>query len=122
MESVGWNVPPKGQLELALKQSFCTVLILEGETAVAMGRMIGDGGLAYFIRDVVVHPNNQGKGYGRLVVNELLSVVNTYTPVGGYACVELMSSSGKEVFYEKLGFKTLDAINGASGMQIRIEK
>ena len=48
MKSVGWNVPPKGQLELALKQSFCTVLILEGETAAAMGRMIGDGGLRLF--------------------------------------------------------------------------
>ena len=65
-----------------------------------MGRMIGDGGL---------------------VVNELLSVVDSYIPVGGCACVELMSSTGKEGFSEALGFKTLDAINGANGMQLRLQ-
>lgn len=122
VESVGWSHRPKKQLEMALKHSLGTVVILKDNQAIAMGRMIGDCGFAYFIRDVVVHPDYQGNGYGRTIIEELLNVVDSYTPIGGQACVELMSSMGKESFYEGLGFKILQSINGASGMQLILEK
>ncbi len=48
--------------------------------------------------------------------------MDSYTPIGGRACVQLMNSSGKEGFYEGLGFETLQSINRASGMQLILDK
>ena len=45
--------------------------IWDGDCIVAMARMNGDMGLNYYIKDVVVRPEYQGKGIGRMLINEL---------------------------------------------------
>ena len=61
-ESV-WGTPPAlEQIRLALKYTIFRVSVYDNGEAVAMARMIGDMGLNYYIKDVVVKPDYQNKG------------------------------------------------------------
>ncbi|WP_087943105.1 GNAT family N-acetyltransferase [Clostridium cellulovorans] len=81
-----------------------------------MGRMFGDNSMSYFIKDVVVSPEYQGKGIGKLLINDMIAFIKEKTPKGWKFCVELMSASGKEVFYEKLGFERRPSVMFGAGM------
>ena len=64
-----WGEPPSlEQTELAMKNTLFKVSIFDGEKIVAMARAIGDKGLCYYIKDVVVHPDYQGRGVGRILI------------------------------------------------------
>ena len=52
------------------------------------------------IEDVVVHPKQQGKGVGKLLMEELLMKTKE---LGCYKTI-LNSTESNQVFYEKLGF------------------
>lgn len=68
--------PALEQTELAMKHTLFRVSIWDGDCIVAMARMNGDMGLNYYIKDVVVRPEYQGKGIGRMLINELKKFVN----------------------------------------------
>ena len=108
-ESVWDGAPSLEQTELAMKHTFFRVSIYDGEKAIAMARMIGDMGLCYYIKDVVVRPEYQGKGIGRKLINELLKFVNDNGIKGTQIFVELAAVPDKMPFYEKLGFTTNEA-------------
>lgn len=67
--SVGWDAPGLDQIERALKNSFATFVAYDGERPVGMVRLLGDGGMSFYIQDFAVLPEYQGKGVGRLLVN-----------------------------------------------------
>lgn len=71
-----------------------------------MARMIGDMGLNYYIKDVVVRPNYQRRGIGRLLINELLKFISDNGVKGTKVFVELCAEPDKIPFYEKFGFNT----------------
>jgi len=52
------------------------------------------------IEDVVVHPKKQGKGVGKLLMEELLMKAKK---LGCYKTI-LNSTESNQVFYEKIGF------------------
>ena len=111
IESVGWGHRLIEQVESALKNSLYTVCIIEGNKVIAMARMIGDNSMSYFIKDVVVIQEYQGKGVGKLIINDILSYIKERTPKDWKVSVELMSASGKEAFYEKFGFHKRPSTN-----------
>ncbi|MBQ6180963.1 MAG: GNAT family N-acetyltransferase [Ruminococcus sp.] len=108
-ESVWGGSPTKEQIELALGNSLFRVTLHDGQRTVAMARMIGDMGLCCYIKDVIVHPDYQGKGLGRMLINELLSFVKAHGISGTDVFVELAAVPDKMPFYEKLGFDTNSA-------------
>ncbi|HRR75579.1 MAG TPA: GNAT family N-acetyltransferase [Ruminococcus sp.] len=108
-ESVWGGAPTKEQVELALGNSLFRVTLHDGQRTVAMARMIGDMGLCCYIKDVIVHPDYQGKGLGRMLINELLSFVKAHGISGTDVFVELAAVPDKMPFYEKLGFDTNSA-------------
>ncbi len=71
--------------------------------------MIGDMGLDYYIKDVIVRPEYQGKGVGRLLINELLVFVNDNGISGTGVFVELCAMPDKIPFYQKFGFDSNEA-------------
>ena len=83
--------------------------VFDGDTIIAMARVIGDMGLDYYIKDVVVRPEYQHKGIGRLLVGELLRFVHDHGVKGTEIFVELCAMPDKMPFYEKLGFDTNEA-------------
>lgn len=76
-ESAGWGKPPVEQVETALAHSFVTVCAYENGQAVGMARMLGDGALSYFVKDVVVRPDCQQRGIGRQLMEELMNYSRT---------------------------------------------
>lgn len=103
-ESVWDNPPTLEQTELAMKSTLFRVSVFDGDRIVAMARMIGDMGLCYYIKDVVVRPEYQGRGIGRLLIDELMRFVGDNGVSGTDIVVELCAMPDKMPFYEKLGF------------------
>lgn len=114
-ESVGWHLFSKNQMQQALDNSLYTIVAVENNQSVGMGRLIGDG-MYFLIVDVVVHPVFQKCGIGTNIMNMLLKYVEKKTPTGGRSSVQLVAEKGKEPFYEKLGFKTIPNEFCGSGM------
>lgn len=108
-ESVWDGAPSLEQTKFAMQNTVFRVSVYDGEKAIAMARMIGDMGLCYYIKDVVVHPEYQGKGIGRTLINELLKFVNDNGVKGSQVFVELAAVHDKMPFYEKFGFTTNEA-------------
>lgn len=82
--------------------------------AVAMGRIISDGGWYFHIADVATLPEHQRQGLGRTVMNRLLDEIRAKAPADPY--VTLIADPPGRRLYESLGF--LDAAPSL-GMRIR---
>ena len=108
-ESVWGQGPSYEQTLLAMNNSLFRVSVFDGEQIVAMARVIGDMGLCYYIKDVIVLPDYQGKGIGRLLIDELLKYINDHGVPDTNIFVELCAMPDKIPFYEKFGFSANEA-------------
>ena len=108
-ETVWGQGPTLEQTKLAMEHTLFRVSVFDDDRIIGMARMIGDLGLNYYIKDVVVIPAYQGRGIGRLLINELLKFVNDNGIRGTGIFVELCAMPDKMPFYEKLGFDTNEA-------------
>lgn len=120
-KSVGWINFSNAQAEKSLNNSLYTVIAVENNQTVGMGRLIGDG-MYYMIVDVIVKPNYQKNGIGRNIINRLVEYVDKETPVGGRSSIQLIAEKGKENFYAKIGFKIIPHDFCGSGMRKVIYK
>lgn len=120
-ESVGWCNFSKEQAQAAINSSLYTVVVLENNQAIGMGRLIGDG-MYLIIADIVVSPAYQKKGIGSKITNMIIEYAMKKLPSGGRASIQLISEKGKEAFYEKLGFKRIPHDFCGSGMRKIIRK
>lgn len=103
-ETVWGKGPSLEQTELAMKHTLFRVSVYDKGEIIAMARMIGDLGLNYYIKDVVVRPEYQEKGIGTLLINELIKYIKENGVRGTDIFVELCAEPDKIPFYEKLGF------------------
>lgn len=113
---VGWSVYEPEVIVRALPQTlYCTCALLDGDI-IGMACVVGDGGLVYYIQDVIVHPDYQRQGIGA----KMMDCVMVY--IGGHASqnsiIGLMSAYGKESFYEKHGFIKRPADRLGHGMTL----
>lgn len=108
-ESVWDGAPTFEQVTLGLQHTLFRVSVWDGDKVVAMARMIGDLGLDYYIKDVVVRPEYQGRGIGRRMINELLRFINDNGVPDTEIFVELCAMPDKIPFYEKFGFSANEA-------------
>lgn len=115
-ESVGWLLFAVEQTRRALGNSLYTVIAVENNQTVGMGRLVGDG-MYDTIVDVVVCPAWQGRGVGTKIMKMLLDYALAQTPAGGRTSVQLIAEKGKEEFYEKMGFKCIPHEFCGSGMR-----
>lgn len=115
--SVGWWEADEKAVERALKNSLFSVVLLEGSNVVGFGRIVGDDGLYYYLQDLIVHPEFQGKGLGRLLMKELMNYIGIKAGKGAF--IGLMAANGLEKYYESFGFKARK--HSAPGMYQVIE-
>lgn len=108
-ETVWGDGPTLEQTELAMKHTLFRVSIWDDDKIVAMARMNGDMGLNYYIKDVVVRPEYQKRGIGRMLINELLKFINDNGVKDTDVFVELCAVPDKIPFYEKFGFEANEA-------------
>jgi GNAT superfamily N-acetyltransferase len=101
----------QGRGALENSWSFRHVRSIAGE-AVAMGRVIGDGGWYFLIADMATLPTQQGKGLGRMILQSLLDEIRSRAP--GESYVTLMGDVPGRRLYESVGFR--DAMPDSLGM------
>ena len=103
------NAPALEQTRLAMQHTVFRISVWDKDKIVAMARMIGDLGLNYYIKDVVVIPEYQHKGIGRMMINELIKFADSNGIDGTGIFIELCAMPDKMPFYEKLGFSANEA-------------
>ena len=109
-ETAHWGPGPAlEQTQLAMENTLFRVSVFDGDLIVAMARVIGDMGLDYYIKDVIVRPEYQKKGIGRLLIHEILQFINDHGVDGTDIFVELCAMPDKIPFYEKFGFSANEA-------------
>ena len=89
-------------VEMALQRTLFSVVVFQDNKPVGMGRVVGDGRIVFFIKDVVVDPSYQRQSIGTLVMETILDYIEAQACPNAY--VGLMSTPKMEAFYEKFGF------------------
>lgn len=121
-QSVGWEAPGLDQITMALEHSFVTFCAYDGERAIGMARLLGDGAMSFYIKDFAVCPEYQGKGVGRLLMNAMEEYIRSQLPNGWAVSLELISSKGREPFYERFGFEQRPCDWDGAGMFKMVRK
>ena len=83
---------------------------------VGMARIVGDGGDMYLIVDVMVHPDHQKQGIGRMLLERINGFLGDLASDGRVLMVNLMATPGNEGFYEKFGYVRRPNEEMGSGM------
>ena len=113
---VGWRTYQLDVIDKALPHTLYCVCAYFGEKLVGMARIIGDGGMVYYIQDVIVIPEFQRQGIGTLMMDAIMAYIRLHASQN--TIVGLMSAAGKEAFYEKYGFTTRPTDKLGAGMTI----
>jgi Acetyltransferases len=103
--SVGWEPPCAEQVKTALKHSIATFTAYDGGLPVGMVRLIGDGGMSFYVKDFAVLPACQGKGVGTMLINALERWIKDTLAPGWAVSLELISTKEAVPFYKKAGFE-----------------
>ena len=93
-------------LKKCLANSDVVISIWVGNEIVGFGRALTDGIYRGVLWDIVIDQNHQGKGFGKLIVNNLLSskeIKNTKK-------IYLMTTN-KKLFYSQMDFKEVSSQN-----------
>jgi ribosomal protein S18 acetylase RimI-like enzyme len=102
-ESVGWT-GKLHQIEKAIEKGLYNIIAKDKGRIVGMGRLVGDGMMYWYMQDVIILPQYQGKGIGKQMVERMLEYIRQNSISGTTVTVGLMAALGKEPFYEKLDF------------------
>ena len=120
-KAVGFHEIPVEEAAEGLKHSH-VVCVRDKEKAVAVGRVLWDHGYAVLLTDVIVDPEYQRQGLGRLVVETCIQHVKEQLKPGYKIMISLLAANGKEGFYKKLGFVERPNKKAGPGMHLWLEK
>ena len=118
---VGWGLFPLEQAEQGLKNSFILICLRKDGRPIGLGRAVSDRGYVVYIADVIVVPEYQGQGLGRVIMEELLKRIKESLKPGYRVMISLLAAKGKEEFYNKFGFIDRPNDNFGCGMHQWIE-
>ena len=105
-EAVGWGLFPLEEAEAGLSNSYIWCL-RDNEASgrpIGIGRVIWDHGYVMYIADIIVIPEYQGNGLGRVIMEQVMDFIHEQLKPGYKFMVSLCSAKGKEEFYKKFGF------------------
>jgi len=101
-EAVGWGNADRAVTEHALTHSLFGVTLYHGEEVIGCGRVVGDGGLCFYVQDIIVLTAYQRQGYGRQIMDTIMDYIHAHARPGAFA--GLMAAHGVEDFYVPYGF------------------
>jgi ribosomal protein S18 acetylase RimI-like enzyme len=93
----------KSSVEKGLPNTWYGVHIKDGDKTIAMGRIVGDGGIIFVVADIAVLPDYQRKGLGKVIMAELMAYYRANAPDDAYCC--LMADGPAKHLYKKFGFE-----------------
>ena len=103
---VNWNKPiTLEQYKKALDNTMCKVLIKNDKDIIGLGRLVGDYSCKGLLSDIIVNPKYQGKGFGKIIVTNLINQVKESLKEGEVFQIEASPTYGNRDFYVKCGMK-----------------
>lgn len=112
----GWGELPWDMVETSLANSYATFSVKSGDKVIAMARLLGDGAMSFFLKDFVVELEYQGSGIGRVLLTHVEEYIRAQLKPGWEGYLQLVSSKGKEGFYQKLGYAVHPHEHSGPGM------
>jgi ribosomal protein S18 acetylase RimI-like enzyme len=100
-------------LEIAFSNSRFKCFIFDNDKLIGAGRALADGIDCSYLCDVAVHPDYQGLGLGKEIINKLKELS------AGHKKIILYANPGKEGFYKKLGFSRMRTAMAIFQNQVR---
>lgn len=92
---------PPEDLRTAFSNSMFKVFVFADGCLIGAGRALADGIDCSYLCDIAVHPDCQGQGLGKAIINKLKALSS------GHRKIILYSKSGKEDVYRSVGFRTM---------------
>ena len=114
--TTGWGACPLDMAETSLAHSYATFSVMHDGQVIAMARLLGDGAMAFFLKDLIVAPDYQGHGIGRALLSHVEDYIRRQLKPGWRSYFQLMSAKGKEGFYQKMGYTAHPNEHGGPGM------
>jgi GNAT superfamily N-acetyltransferase len=116
--SVGWGGMNLESLAGGLRGCLLCVCMRKDGRLIGFGRVLGDGCSAFYIQDVIVHPDHQKKGLGKAIMDRLIGWINSVCAQDTF--VGLEAAPGVIGFYEQLGFSVRPP--DAPGMELWLKQ
>ena len=107
-------------IKLALTHTLYTVTLYDDANIIGMARIVGDGRLVFFLKDIMVIPTYRRSDLGTRIMHHIFAYIDSVACEGAY--IGLMSTPGKEAFYKKFGFIERPSEGLGSGMVLFYEK
>ena len=101
-----------------LPNTLHAVVVRHEGRAVAMGRIVGDGGAFFQVVDMAVEPEHQGQGIGKAIFAALVDWLNEHAPDSAY--VSLIADGEARHLYAQFGFTPV--MPASIGMALKISK
>ena len=101
-EAVGWGRLDEQMAARGLANALFTVCLLHKGKVIGCGRVIGDGGLHFYLQDIIVLPAFQGKGLGKRLMRAILAYLEEHALPGAF--IGLMAAKDASSFYTQFGF------------------
>lgn len=120
--SAGWGELPQDMVEMSLANSYATFSVKRGNKVIAMARLLGDGAMSFFLKDLVVAPEYQGTGIGSKLLTHVEEYIRMQLKSGWEGYLQLVSAKGKEAFYQKMGYATHPHEHSGPGMSKWIKR
>lgn len=89
-------------VKIALENTLYSVVIFDDGKPIGISRIVGDGRIVFFIKDVVVIPEYQKLKIGSMLMERIEQYLSNTACEGAY--IGLMSTPGQTEFYKKFGF------------------
>ncbi|NNF52257.1 MAG: GNAT family N-acetyltransferase [Gammaproteobacteria bacterium] len=98
-----WRPVSTAEVETAMANSLFSLLAVHQNRIVGCARIVGDGGLYFYVQDLIVDEDYRGKNIGTRMLQALLEWLAKNA--GSNAFVGLMAADGTEGFYSRFGFE-----------------
>lgn len=103
--SVGWEPSCIEQVKAALQNTLVSFVAYEGERTVGMVRLLGDGGMSFYVKDFAVVPNYQGQGVGKALMSAVQEYILSHIRENWAVSLELISTKEAINFCKRQGFE-----------------
>ena len=121
-ESVGWGEIMNFDVAAsALKNSVAGVVAVNDDNlTIAMGRIVGDGAIYFYIQDIVVAPEYQKHGVGTTLLKSIFDYLREHAPPKSF--VGLFSVPDAVSFYQKFTLEQRDLVGLFTVKEILVEQ
>ena len=103
-DAVGWSgFTNLESVAKSLPQSLFSIVAEKDGELIGLTRVGGDGAVFFYIMDVAVLPEMQGRGIGTALMDAAVEYINAHAPEG--ALTYLFTGARRSTFYNRFGFQ-----------------